>query len=183
MAADLHVQRLLADAPLWRADADDPKSNQGHSSSQFAGFQNGASDADHRNSISISAAFSPTAILSAARVAPDVFGNSTLQAGTASTWYSDMVDSFHSPFAEFLSDEFAFDPGFLASQQEFRTLLFNTAQSSAPTRAASPAPQDNGVQFNGSAKSVMLDIVSNPKRIEYLKNYLDVVAPWVCIAL
>lgn len=175
MAAELHV-----DAPLWRLDADDQKSNNAQGPSQFARFQNGASDADHRKSISISAAFSPSAILSAARVASDAFGHSTLQQGTASTWYSDMVeDPFHSPFAEFLSDEFAFDPGFLASQKEFRTLLFNTAQSSAPTRAASPAPTDHGVQFNGSAKSVMLDIVSNSKRIEYLKNYLDVVAPWV----
>ncbi|KAN0114960.1 Fungal specific transcription factor domain containing protein [Hyaloscypha variabilis] len=73
-------------------------------------------------------------------------------------------------------DEFANDPRFLKSQQEFRSLLFTSALSAAPTRQGSPVHDAILDHQSGDALS---SIVSTGPRIIWLRNYLDEVAPWL----
>lgn len=82
-----------------------------------------------------------------------------LSPATASSW----------PF-----DEFAHDPDYLASQEALRSLLFTTARSAAPTRAGTPV--------DGEEPSSVLNakqVLSKGRRVQYLKNYMSQVAPWV----
>jgi hypothetical protein len=91
-----------------------------------------------------------------------------------------ITDPFLSPFSTPTLDDFALDPGFLESQEELRALLFTTAKSTAPTRAPSPVlVGDESPSRALPTPRLMQDVLSTPKRIEYLKNYLAVVAPWV----
>jgi hypothetical protein len=82
-----------------------------------------------------------------------------LSPATASSW----------PF-----DEFAHDPDYLASQEALRSLMFTTARSAAPTRAGTPTEGDD---FAGAMK--IKHTLANGRRIQYLKNYMSQVAPWV----
>lgn len=84
-------------------------------------------------------------------------------------------------------DEYSSDPRFVESQRELRSLLFTSAQSLAPTRAASPASQDGthgeevprSPNVAPSSSSCMRDIVTTGKRVIWLQNYIQEVAPWV----
>ncbi|GME48746.1 c6 transcription factor [Neofusicoccum parvum] len=88
-------------------------------------------------------------------------------------------------------DDYASNPTFLASQEELRSLLFNTAQSNHPTRAPSPAGAGSGAGYaddiidggagssSSSGQNQMKQILGSRKRIEYLKNYIAKVAPWL----
>jgi hypothetical protein len=59
-------------------------------------------------------------------------------------------------------------------------MLFNLAQSAAPTRAPSPDTQEqDATQLRDRAHAPTRPVLSNPRRIEYLKNYVGQVAPWV----
>ncbi|KAE8386203.1 fungal-specific transcription factor domain-containing protein [Aspergillus alliaceus] len=100
-----------------------------------------------------------------------------------------------SPPGSWYQDGFAQDPGFLASQEELRCILFSLAYSAAPTRAPSPdagildslcdrgtdklgfgfIPQDHGEEQQESDRPPL----SSNKRIKYLKNYVTQVAPWL----
>jgi hypothetical protein len=98
--------------------------------------------------------------------------------------------TFDSPSNGWYHDGFAQDPGFLASQEELRGILFSLAYSAAPTRAATPAggrlddkPTD---QVEPSVFSLpaqqwesLRPPLSSTRRVEYLKNYITQVAPWV----
>lgn len=87
-------------------------------------------------------------------------------------------------------DDYATNPTFLASQEELRSLLFNTAQSTHPTRA--PSPDSGGAGYvpevvdgvgaaaaSTSGQNQMKQILGTRKRVEYLKNYIAKVATWV----
>ena len=91
---------------------------------------------------------------------------------------SDSTDAptFPSPLgtASWGHDGFSHDPGFLASQEELRCMLFNIAQSAAPTRA--PSPELHALR---DSELPTRPVLSSPRRIEYLKNYVGQVAPWV----
>lgn len=77
-------------------------------------------------------------------------------------------------------DGFSHDPGFLASQEELRCMLFTIAQSSAPTRAPSPDEEQLGTNASHSEQRGQLrPALSDTKRVRYLKNYVGQVAPWV----
>lgn len=101
-----------------------------------------------------------------------------------------------------LQDGFSQDPGFLASQEELRCIIFSFAHSAAPTRVGSLSPdqhsgqhqhhyqkqdqnerdhgyhtEDEGMGLHGKLEPP--DSISSLKRIEYLKNYVAQVAPWV----
>ncbi|KAL1981153.1 hypothetical protein VTN96DRAFT_3040 [Rasamsonia emersonii] len=89
-------------------------------------------------------------------------------------------------------DGFSHNPGYLASQEELRCMLFTIAQSAAPTRAGSPVvgagaeEDDNRHEMLSSrattnAMSAMKSssALSNSKRIRYLQNYVGQVAPWL----
>lgn len=71
-------------------------------------------------------------------------------------------------------DEFAHDPDYLASQEALRSLLFTTARSAAPTRAGTP--ENNG---GTSREEDIKHVLSTGRRVQYLKNYISKVAPWV----
>jgi hypothetical protein len=94
-------------------------------------------------------------------------------------------------------DGFSQDPGFLASQEELRAILFTLANSAAPTRASSPElgktstttspavyqyqqPHYSRDQRRRSGRDVVpRSPLSSRRRIEYLKNYVAEIAPWV----
>lgn len=84
-------------------------------------------------------------------------------------------------------DEFVLDPGYLAFQEELRCLIFHTAQTAAPSREGSPGlgiPPD-GTSFSPEqqqeTQAQVKAILSTGRHVEYLKNYVAEVAPWVCI--
>ena len=104
--------------------------------------------------------FSPIHVQPASNVSENM--DTFLSPGTPSSW----------PF-----DEFAHDPNYLASQEALRLLMFDTARSVAPTRANTPV---NGEDPNSAMK--FKHVMANGSRIQYLKNYLSNVAPWVSLS-
>ena len=88
----------------------------------------------------------------------------------------DNMDPFLSPATatSWPFDEFAHDPHYLASQEALRSLLFTTARSAAPTRAGTP---DDGEESTGLVNNKQ--VLSKGRPVQYLKNYLSQVAPWV----
>lgn len=100
--------------------------------------------------------FSPSDVRAAENIDP------FLSPATASSW----------PF-----DEFAHDPDYLASQEVLRSLMFDTARSVAPTREGTPL----GDNLNEALD--LKNTLANGRHIQYLKNYLSSVAPWVSFSL
>lgn len=99
-------------------------------------------------------------------------------------------DPFQSPAASWTQDGFSQDPGYLASQEELRCILFSLANSTAPTRVSSPdivgrfelaeqSPRSKKYQPERRGE-LLQSSLSSRRRIEYLKNYVAEVAPWVC---
>lgn len=82
-----------------------------------------------------------------------------------------------SPSTTLSLDDFSRDPGFLASQEELRSLIFNTAQSAAPSREGSPLERSRG-STAGPVQQIE-QILSRGRNLEYLRNYSSQVAPWV----
>ena len=81
-------------------------------------------------------------------------------------------------------DSFSHDPGFLASQEGLRYMLFTVAQSGAPTRVGSPdGCHDAGMRSHERGCTLIRSVFLNARRIEYLKNYVGEVAPWVSVCL
>lgn len=78
-------------------------------------------------------------------------------------------------------EEYSPNPRFLESQRELRDLLLTSAQSVAPTRAASPIGRNAAISDSHErpAESAIRSIVSTEERVVWLRNYLDEVAPWV----
>lgn len=92
----------------------------------------------------------------------------------------DNTDS--SPASSWPLDEFVQDPSYLAYQEELRCLIFNTAQTAAPSREGSPAlaaeaggSSEESTQVQAQTKAAL----SVGRRLDYLKNYVAEVAPWV----
>lgn len=90
------------------------------------------------------------------------------------------IDPFLSPATSWGFDEFAHDPNYLASQEELRSLLFTTARSAAPTRAGTPIVEDD-IGFDTSFN--IKQILAKGRRVQYLKNYIAQVAPWVSCSI
>jgi len=79
-------------------------------------------------------------------------------------------------------DGFSHDPGFLASQEELRCMLFTIAQSAVPTRAPSPDEHEQDTEApQGGEQMHTRPVISNARRVQYLKNYVGQVAPWVSV--
>ncbi|KAH6724798.1 hypothetical protein BKA61DRAFT_37096 [Leptodontidium sp. MPI-SDFR-AT-0119] len=79
-------------------------------------------------------------------------------------------------------DEYSNDPRFVESQRELRDLLFTSAHSLAPTRAASPEADLTGSllpRIGVDEDAAISKIVSTGPRVAWLRNYLDEVAPWL----
>ncbi|KAL6231215.1 hypothetical protein BDW75DRAFT_233783 [Aspergillus navahoensis] len=106
---------------------------------------------------------------------------------------------FHSSPGSWYQDGFSQDPGFLASQEELRAILFTLANSAAPTRASSPAAGKRALELELGSNATPSTTVprlyhhheqrrtatasgsplSSRRRIEYLKNYVAEIAPWL----
>ncbi|KAK2041986.1 C6 zinc finger domain-containing protein [Colletotrichum somersetense] len=87
-----------------------------------------------------------------------------------------------SPAESWRLDEFVTDPGYLAYREELRCLIFNTAQTAAPTREGTPEAADGGFAAPGTISSdegQAGQILGTGRRLEYLKNYVGEVAPWL----
>ncbi|OAL04647.1 hypothetical protein IQ06DRAFT_332989 [Phaeosphaeriaceae sp. SRC1lsM3a] len=86
------------------------------------------------------------------------------------------IDPFLSPAtaSSWPQDEFAFNTDYLASQEALRSLLFNTARSGAPTRDGTP---DDAEEPSGVLN--IKQVLSKGRRVQYLKNYMVQVAPWL----
>lgn len=81
-------------------------------------------------------------------------------------------------------DEFTLHQGYQEYREELRSLIFNTANSRAPTRQASPDPAggpylDSGL--DGELRRETAKILAAEGRVAYLRNYVSQVAPWVCL--
>ena len=98
------------------------------------------------------------------------------------------ADPLHSPAAGGQqADCFSPDSGFLASQEELRCILFSLAHSAIPTGATSPdalnldKAGDAASSSSSQPHHVYRDSLRSRRRIEYLKNYVAEVAPWVSV--
>lgn len=89
-----------------------------------------------------------------------------------------------SPSMTWRPDEFMLNQDYQTYKEELRSLIFNTAQSAAPTRQGSPAPEEVNLTHElhlGDVQSrrETAKILAVGKRVTYLKNYVEQVAPWV----
>ncbi|KAJ6095436.1 hypothetical protein N7486_006182 [Penicillium sp. IBT 16267x] len=115
----------------------------------------------------------------------DTDWSSKPQQGHAPTYTpSDSTDgpTFASPLGatSWGHDGFSHDPGFLASQEELRCMLFTIAQSAAPTRAPSPDGHEEDTEApQGGEQMHLRPVLSTARRVKYLKNYVGQVAPWL----
>lgn len=105
----------------------------------------------------------------------------------ASPGYGFSIEEFSTPSTGWQLDDFVLDPGYVASREELRWLMLNTAQTAPP----SPAHGDSfisgldsqGSEDRASAQHKTSHLLSQGRRIEYLKNYISQVAPWVGLTL
>lgn len=106
------------------------------------------------------------------------FSHNELQTGAGHGFEN--MDPFLSPAtaSSWPFDEFAHDPDYLASQEALRSLMFDTARSVAPTRAGTPVEGDDS---NGTVN--LKHVLAHGRRIQYMKNYMSQVAPWVSSSL
>lgn len=95
-----------------------------------------------------------------------------------------MTDNSSSPSNSWPLDQFVQDPGYLAYQEELRCLIFNTAQTAAPSREGSPVPGEYippGEDYEAQRQTKAA--LSSGHRLAYLKNFVAEVAPWVRVTL
>jgi len=81
-------------------------------------------------------------------------------------------------------DDILRQPGYLESQEDVRCLILNTAQTVAPSREGSPSlAQDLGRRSTSAqqleAQAQLTAALSSGRKVEYLKNWVAEVAPWV----
>ncbi|KAI5923940.1 hypothetical protein F4810DRAFT_700884 [Camillea tinctor] len=92
-----------------------------------------------------------------------------------------------SPNFAWKPDEFVLNQGYQTYREELRGLIFNAAQSAAPTREGSPAPgheafaqaQPGLSSGDHQTRRTTAKILASPDRIRYLRNYVSQVAPWL----
>jgi hypothetical protein len=109
--------------------------------------------------------------------------NEELQDAVTSPEHRFSVEEFSTPSTSWQLDDFVLDPGYVASREELRCLMLSTAQTAPP----SPAHGDSfisgldslGAEDRSSAQHEISHLLSQGQRIEYLKNYISEVAPWV----
>lgn len=91
-----------------------------------------------------------------------------------------LPDTSTSPSNSWPLDEFVQDPSYLAYQEELRSLIFNTANTAAPSREGSPTPDVSGHgKEDHEIQAVTKAALATGQRLVYLKNYVAEVAPWV----
>ncbi|KAH7399963.1 fungal-specific transcription factor domain-containing protein [Cadophora sp. MPI-SDFR-AT-0126] len=82
-------------------------------------------------------------------------------------------------------DDYSNNPGFIESQKEFRTLLFDTARSAGPTRVGSAVDHEENLsradpeKTTPTSSSYIKTVVTTGERVLWLQNYINEVAPWL----
>ncbi|KAL6819182.1 hypothetical protein V8C40DRAFT_252647 [Trichoderma camerunense] len=97
--------------------------------------------------------------------------------------YRVSIEEFSTPSTGWQLDDFVLDPGYVASREELRWLMLNTAQTAPP----SPVHGDSFIsgldthsgEDRSSTQHTTSHLLSQGRRIEYLKNYISQVAPWL----
>ncbi|RNJ59593.1 hypothetical protein D7B24_002203 [Verticillium nonalfalfae] len=96
-----------------------------------------------------------------------------------------------SPAETWRLDHFVSEPGYLEYQEELRCLIFNTAQTAAPTREGTPEPGTTlpealplvpsfpSPSNDAANRRQAAQTLASPRRLEFLKNYVAEVAPWL----
>ncbi|ETR99836.1 hypothetical protein M419DRAFT_85085 [Trichoderma reesei RUT C-30] len=102
---------------------------------------------------------------------------------TTSPDYALSTQDFSTPSTGWQLDDFVLDPGYVASREELRWLMLNTAQTAPSSPAhvdsfASEADQQGGETLS-SAQHQSSHLLSQGRRVEYFKNYISQVAPWL----
>ncbi|KAH8201595.1 hypothetical protein TruAng_004201 [Truncatella angustata] len=100
-----------------------------------------------------------------------------------STLTSGISPGESSPSMTWRPDEFILSQDYQTYKEELRSLIFNTAQSVAPTREGSPVDEFNLTDErhlgNLQSRKETVKILAVGKRMAYLKNYVEQVAPWL----
>lgn len=93
------------------------------------------------------------------------------------------LNAFSTPSTSWQLDDFVFEPEYVESREELRYLMLRTAQ----TAPSSPIHESSFITVQDlhesedqlSARHRISHLLSKGRRIEYLKNYISEVAPWV----
>lgn len=124
------------------------------------------------------------------------FGALTPATAITSSWSLDptlhlVSDASTSPGESWPLDHFVTNPSYLAYQEELRCLIFNTAQTAATTREGTPDGDaenfqnglvtvgTNTLSDDSAARRQTARLLAQGRRLEYLKNYIGEVAPWL----
>ncbi|KAH8127120.1 hypothetical protein LI328DRAFT_164174 [Trichoderma asperelloides] len=93
------------------------------------------------------------------------------------------LDEFSTPSTSWQLDDFVFEPGYVESREALRYLMLSTAQTAPPSPAHEssfmPGLDSHESEDQSSARHQSSHLVSQGRRIEYLKNYISEVAPWL----
>lgn len=93
------------------------------------------------------------------------------------------LNDFSTPSTSGQLDDFVLEPGYVESREELRYLMLRTAQTapSSPIHDSSfiPVQDSHQSEDQSSIRYRISHLLSQGRRIEYLKNYISEVAPWV----
>jgi hypothetical protein len=92
------------------------------------------------------------------------------------------LDEFSTPSTSWQLDDFVFEPGYVESREELRYLMLSTAQTAPPSPVHSsfiPGEYSHESEDQSLERQQVSHLLSQGRRIEYLKNYISEVAPWV----
>jgi hypothetical protein len=123
---------------------------------------------------------------------PDVYGEASPRfylAAASNTTPSGTSAEATSPNFGWKPDEFALNQHYQSYREELRDLIFNAAQSVAPTREGSPVAAVIDASILGinaesdsqhqQSRRTTAQILSSGKMSVYLGNYISSIAPWV----
>lgn len=93
------------------------------------------------------------------------------------------LNDFSTPSTSWQLDDFVFEPGYVESREELRDLMLRTAQTAPPSpiheSSFIPVQDSHESEDLSSVRHRISHLLSQGRRIEYLKNYISEVAPWV----
>lgn len=95
------------------------------------------------------------------------------------------LDEFSTPSTSWQLDDFIFEPGYVESREELRYLMLSTAHTAPPSpthESSLTLRQDSHEsEYQSSERHQASHLLSQGRRIEYLKSYISEVSPWVCL--
>lgn len=93
------------------------------------------------------------------------------------------LDEFSTPSTSWQLDDFVSEPRYVESREELRYWMLSTAQAAPPSPAHESSftsgPESHESEGQSSVRHLVSHLPSQRRRIDYLKNYISEVAPWV----